>query len=180
MARVLWLPALFLLWGAAPAAAQHIRIGPRDRVPNLPQGYCVPSAAETAGRHLKLAPLYGYRDRKFAQRGGAFGGMFPSELHGNLGRMGVRYDARREGSRDLTWLAGHLARGRPVVVVVRSRDDRRYDHAVLVTGMNNGGVTVYDPNPPHDRRHPHPLWAHRWAGGGVAILPGPYSPANGR
>lgn len=160
-----------LALAAAPAAAQHVKIGPHARVPNLPQGYCVPSATETAGRHLGVARLYGYRDRKFAERGGRAGGMYPSQLAGNLTRMGVRYDRRYYGDRDYRWLSSHLAYGRPVVAIVRSRDDRHYDHAVLVTGMNNRGVTVFDPNPPHNRWHAHGLWAHRWAGGGVAIYP---------
>lgn len=160
-----------LALSAAPAAAQHVKIGLRHRVPNLPQGYCVPASVETAGRHLGVTRLYGYRDRKFAERGGRSGGMYPSQLASNLTRMGVRFDQRHYGDRDYAWLSSHLAHGRPVVAVVRSSNSRPPDHAVLVTGMNNGGVTVFDPNPPHDRRHTYGQWTHRWAGGGFAVYP---------
>jgi hypothetical protein len=162
--------ALTLLCASA-AHAQFVKIPGRHHVPNLPGGYCVPASVETVGRLHKIARLHGYRDRKFMERQGGPGGTTFPQLVSNLDAHGVRYDYRPVGNRTPGWVRSHLAAGRPVIVAVRSQNDRPYDHAVVVTGVDNQGVLIVNSNPPHVKRLSPSSWAHRYAGGGVAIYP---------
>lgn len=157
-------------WGPPPRVG--VRIERRHHTPNIPQGYCLPSSVETVGRHHGMRALHGYRDRKLHERGGASGAMTLHEAASNLDRAGIRHEFRPSpAANNDHWLRGHTREGRPVIVPIRSQDDRPYDHAVAVTDIDNHGVWVYDPNPPHRRFHTRQQWAHRYHGGGLAILP---------
>lgn len=148
-------------------AQQHMRINPTNHVPNLNPGYCGYASLETIGRHRGYPQLHGLTAAQVRHSPG-YGATTTPHLKRICNDRGVPATYQPYGTHDY----GTVRRGGAVVTVLPGDPREPMAHAVVVLGLDNKSVYLYDPNfPGKTTTMPRADFARRWAGNAVVVHP---------
>jgi hypothetical protein len=166
MTKYLLLPLLALLLPSPALQAQYNNIPPAHHVPNLSPGYCAYASLETLGRWRGYPQLHGLTASQ-VKHSPRYGGTTTVHLKQILDNRGVPSSYQPYGTRDY----GTVKKGGAVVTLLSNRPGSMA-HAVVVLGLDNQTVYLYDPNfPGRTTIMPRATFARRWAGNAVVVHP---------
>lgn len=166
--------AVTILLALAPLSpGQGIVVKPEHRVPNrTDHGACWWAAMETAGNHHGDPRLKGLVGRVVVDGRGWKGGADVDSISHWMTASGVKWESWPGGNTNAgyVWLAGHLDRGRPVVVSLK---DPPGTHAVLLVAFDRqaNAVRYVDPNGVADVVKPWAWFTETWTGHAHVVWP---------